>query len=159
MEGQLIPARNLLLSGFYSFIDAHYDKNEFNGVDLRSIPFLGTPKHKLSISGTYTSDLPPGIGDVSFTAQYSYQSRVFFATPLIPVVTDPRFGQPGYSLVNLHADWKNIFGRPFDLTGFVTNLTNKSYLIFENESYNVTGFSTGIYGEPRMFGFEGRYHF
>jgi len=33
------------------------------------------------------------------------------------------------------------------------------YKIFENDSYNTTGFASGIYGEPRTFGFEGRYHF
>jgi iron complex outermembrane receptor protein len=158
-EATIIPIPSLTLTGFYAYTDAYYTKNTFNGQNLVGIPFNNTPRNKMSITATYTFPVPPNVGDVSLSAQVSYQSKTYFAVPLIADDTDPSRGQDGYGLLNIHADWHYVFGLPLDLSGFGTNLTNRVYKIFENDSYNTTGFSTGIYGEPRMFGFEGRYHF
>jgi iron complex outermembrane receptor protein len=158
-EATIIPFPSLLLTGFYAYTDAYYTRNIFNGQNLVGIPFNNTPRNKMSITGTYTLPLPQDVGDVSLSVQVSYQSKTYFAVPLIANDTDPSRGQDGYGLLNLHADWHNVFGLPLDLSAFGNNLTNRVYKIFENDSYNTTGFSTGIYGEPLTFGFEGRYHF
>ncbi len=159
LEGTIIPIPSLVLTGFYAYTDAYYTSNTFNGQNLIGIPFNNTPRNKMSITGTYTFPLPPDVGDVSLSAQLSYQSKTYFAVPLIANDTDPSRGQDGYGLLNIHADWHNVFGLPLDLSGFGNNVTNRLYKIFENDSYNTTGFASGIYGEPRTFGFEGRYHF
>ena len=159
LEGQIIPLSGLTLSGFYSYTDPYYTQNEFNGIDLKGLPFHNTPKNKFSVSGTYEFPVPPGVGDVSVTLQYAYQSKTYFTVQLIQNDTDPQRGQTGYGLLNLHADWANVAGTHLTLSAFGNNLTNKVYKIFENDSYNITGFSSVVYGEPLTFGFEGRYTF
>jgi iron complex outermembrane receptor protein len=39
-----------------------------------------------------------------------------------------------------------------DLSLFVTNLTDKTYRTNVIQQYNATGYSTAIFGEPRMYG-------
>jgi outer membrane receptor protein involved in Fe transport len=62
---------------------------------------------------------------------------------------------PAYTVFNAHVTWSTVMGKPFDLTFYVTNLTNKTYL--SSIPLNVLelgnlGVKTGLYAPPRMFG-------
>lgn len=62
-------------------------------------------------------------------------------------------------MLNLRADWRNIAGGPIDIGAFLTNATNEDYLVFTNDLFSTFGFTSGVYGEPRMFGVSLRYNF
>jgi iron complex outermembrane receptor protein len=158
IEGLIEPVPGVTLSGFYAYTDPKYKENLFFGVDLRNVPFSGAPKHKFSVTGAYETEIG-GIGKFDISATYSYQTRVYFTEPLIPVNTDPQRGQKAYGLLNLSAGLHNVGGSPLDLSVFITNATNKTYKTFEYDSYDVIGSSHGLYGEPRMFGAELRFRF
>ena len=158
-EGTLIPVKNLELTGFYAYTDAYFTQNVFEGVDISSLPFTNTPRNKAAITARYDFEIPAHYGDFSLASTLSYQSRVFFREPLEPMSGDPQHGQAGYALLNVRGDWTSVFSTPVDASFFVTNLTGKTYKVFENDSYDSGGYSAALYGEPRMFGFELRYHF
>lgn len=162
LEATLIPVRGLTLSVFYSLIEAHYTKFNIPGPtgpeDLSQLPFPNSPKGKAGFNVRY--ETPEfSWGSVAVSGNYTYQSRVEFTVPLVPQFSDPQFGQNGYSLVNLRTDWNNVMGKPVDIGLFVNNLANKVYKIFEDATYPTAGFTSGSFGEPRMYGVEARYRF
>ena len=159
IEGQMRPVEGLSLSGSYSHLDARFIRNTFNGLDLRNIPFQGAPKNKFTITADYRTPIGASIGTLDLSATYSYQSRVFFAVPLVPVDHDPQAGQSGYGLLNLRASLENIGGSGVDVSVFANNLTNKAYKVFENDIYDLAGFSSALFGEPRTFGVSLGYRF
>ena len=159
LEGDIFLTKNVEISGYYNYTDAYYTNNSFGGVNLVNLPFSETPENKVSLTGRYIFDLPPRVGNASIAVTYAYQSRTYFPVELVAVDTNPMAAQSGYGTVNLHADWNEVFGLPIDISAFASNLTDKTYLIYENNSYDVVGFADGVWGEPRTFGFEGRYHF
>jgi iron complex outermembrane receptor protein len=163
LEATLIPTDWLNWSAFYAFTDAHYTENSYPGptgpVDVSHLPFSNTPKNKAGLSARVARQVGK-LGEFALSANVAYQSRVEFLIPIVPNLGDTQFGQNGYSLVNVRADWKDIAGRPIDFGVFVTNATNKLHKIFETNFYPTpVGITSGIYGEPRMIGAEIRYRF
>ncbi len=128
------------------------------------------PKHKLSVTGTYTLPLDESLGEVSVAATFTHTDKQFYSH------NDDRFvaglgvgpqallnfnpGQlPATNLLNLNANWKNVFGAPVDLSFFMTNVTKKKYWTAVSNSLPTTGVETFYLGEPRMWGFRLRYKF
>jgi len=119
-------------------------------------PLAYSPKHKLSITGTYTLPLDKSIGDISVGATYTYQSKQFATTgeKTISLLNGlPNLGLlPHYALVNLNLNWKGVAGSPVDLALFATNVTNKAYRVSVGSGLGSAGFENALYGQPRMFG-------
>ena len=87
---------------------------------------------------------------VNYTYQTSYRNLD---------VLDPDVRVPAYGLLNLSAGWERIMGTPIDLELYARNVTNKLYVIGMGNYYYSLGFTTNVYGEPRMFGGSLTYHF
>ena len=66
---------------------------------------------------------------------------------------------PGYELVNMRAEWKNIRGSEVSLSAFVTNLLKKEYYVGGQSNGPSGGFNAVMPGRPRMFGMELRVDF
>jgi hypothetical protein len=64
-----------------------------------------------------------------------------------------------YDDVDLRVDWKGIQQGPFDASLFVTNLLNAQYGTGGIAVFYAAGFSTYVWSEPRMYGFQLKYHF
>lgn len=130
-----------------TFIDAE-TKNNFSGYPL---PY--SPKHKLTLTANYDRDMGEA-GELGLNATYSIQSSYRNLDAF-----DPDIVIKGYSLLSLSAGWKNIYGSNIDLDIFATNVLNKLYRIGGGNYYYSIGFSTSMYGEPRMVGAKLTYHF
>ncbi|HLG87125.1 MAG TPA: TonB-dependent receptor [Alphaproteobacteria bacterium] len=155
-DGQLIPFQGLEFSGSYSYDYANYDGpvliptvGSFTG-----IPYPAVPRNQLSITGRYHLPIDESYGDLSVAAVWSHRSHDQFATD-----NSPEGSRPGYSLLDLRLDWNSIMGRPFDLSFFVTNVTDKVYTLGVYDLYNTTGTVSDVLGEPRMFGVQVKYRF
>jgi iron complex outermembrane receptor protein len=61
--------------------------------------------------------------------------------------------------LNLNADWRSMFGRPFDLSFFMTNVTNEHHILFPDGAWNTIGAEGGHPNLPRMFGFRVKFRF
>jgi iron complex outermembrane recepter protein len=140
----------------YSYMDAYYQRYVTPlGQDLTSLPYAFAPRDKGSATARLRLPIPPAAGALWVGADFSYQDRVFAGFTSI----DPGSYMPSYGLVGIRADWENIWGRPFDLSAFATNVTNKIYRITNEDLYSTIGTSITTYGPPRMFGASVRYQF
>ena len=165
-ESTFVPNENVQISAFYSYTDASYDKfilpqSIFNGVPILPVdhagdPFAFTPKHKVGLTGQFFIPIDPALGAPTFTAQWYWQSKVWF-TDLSDF--EPDAFQNGYGLVNLRLDWNNFLGTDMDAAAFVNNVTDKTYKVGANALLHLTGTSASFYGPPRMWGVELRYRF
>ncbi|MBV9512085.1 MAG: TonB-dependent receptor plug domain-containing protein [Caulobacteraceae bacterium] len=156
------------LSMFYSYTDAHYDRFFIPAVpaafpgqmeNVSSMPFSAVPKHKVGANLRYTLPIDRSAGIISVSGIWSYQSRMTFSDINID---EPESFEKGYSLVNLRADWRGIGGHPIDAAVFVDNLANTDYRVGVNAFLSPhvgAGVASSLYGPPRMWGVEFRYHF
>jgi iron complex outermembrane receptor protein len=158
-QGTILPFKNLSLSGFFSYIDAHFSTT-VPGATTAGRQLRNTPKYKFGFSGSYTLPLEEKIGKITLFADYSHQSSAFF---------DNRGGGPanggaiiesipGYGLLNGRIAWDRVMDSNLDIAAFATNITNKTYVV---GGYPITslGMQAFVYGEPRMYGASLKYHF
>jgi iron complex outermembrane recepter protein len=118
-------------------------------------PLALSPKNRLSLTGTYTLPLDESIGKIAVGATYVYTDDYVMSRS-----TAPQFQvSPSSNLLNLNATWSNVMGRPFDLSFFMTNVTNEEMLFAVNNAYNSFGMESGFINEPRMYGFRLKYYF
>ncbi len=161
----LVQFGRLTLTLNYAYIDAKYKRypgtitdylgNTFNRVDT---PFTGTPEHQLTIGARVIAVESPTIGEIAFSGDYYRQSSVVLDDEFL---ADPeRLGKvKGYGNLNLRADWKRVMGSPVDLAVFGRNVTDHTHLVGTSNLLNALGTLTGIYNEPRTYGFEARITF
>jgi len=150
-----------------------------NPLDHKGDPFAYTPKNKLGFTPRLRIGLDPSVGTLYLSGTLYWQDEVWFTdlsdiettcsafsrpafvggpyTCLAPGGDAPR--QRSYTLVNLRADWDNMFGSPFDAAVFVNNVTDETYRVGANALIHLTGTSASIYGPPRMWGIELRARF
>lgn len=127
----------------------------FEPVAVAGGPLSFAPKHRLTITGTYSLPVPAEIGEVSVGATFTYTSRQFISANTLP---EYQYLPPSYVL-NLNVNWDEAFGQPVDLSVFVTNVTDKVYPLTISGSYSGSGAEFVTYAPPRMFGVRARYRF
>jgi iron complex outermembrane receptor protein len=110
----------------------------------------------VTVSGTYTLPLDKSIGEISFGATFTHTDK----TPAVSQAISPNFYVlKASNLLDLNANWRNIAGRPIDLTFFMTNVTNEERVLFPGGAYGTIGADGGHLNQPRMWGFRLRYSF
>jgi len=170
-EGTLIPVQGLTLALNYAYTDARYRHLPTDAYTNPTTPctslslgvgfcsknaFGFTPRNKVGLSFDYQLPIDPSVGVISFGGTWSYQSKEWLTTTSN---NDPRAVQPAYSLLDLRAEWHQIYGHPIDLSFFMTNVTNKIYLAGTDDLESQLGDDANIYAPPRMFGFGIKYRF
>ncbi|HUD30629.1 MAG TPA: TonB-dependent receptor [Novosphingobium sp.] len=114
-----------------------------------------SPKHRLTLTGSYTLPLDDSIGRISFGATYVYTS-----SQVLSLATAPQFrNAPPSNLLNLNANWNDVLGAPIDASFFMTNVTNEKFPLNVNNAYASFGMESQIVNEPRMYGFRLKYRF
>ncbi|MBV1691832.1 TonB-dependent receptor [Novosphingobium sp. G106] len=140
-------------------------------------PLSLSPKHRVTLTGTYTLPVSEHLGRISLSATYVYTSAQYFSraddafvpfldgtnsvqlrTANIPL-WDANLGRlPATNLVNLNLNWNEFLGQPIDLSAFVTNVTNQIYPVATGSTLS-QGYETAIFGAPRMWGIRIKYRF
>jgi iron complex outermembrane receptor protein len=154
VQTTLRPTPSLTVTGFYSYLDARYRKYIFDTLDLSGTRLPFAPKNKVGASIRYQFPLPEAVGVVSAGATYSYIGN-FRGND----VDQPGNIRGDYSTVDATLDWDHVAGSNFSASLFVTNLTDKLYAQQSAVFYNSIGYTSAIYGEPRMYGVRLRYAF
>ena len=122
--------------------------------------FTLSPKHKLTLTATYTLPLDESVGKVSFAATLVHTSKQISNGSVPSTINGIPLGSiPAYDLVNLNLDWKGIAGSPVDAAFFVTNLTKKVYPVNTGGGWNSSGIGDWLLGVPRMYGMRLRINF
>lgn len=168
---------NLEISGYLSYVDPKTTEwKQFTGnatfgtVDLSYRPFGYTSLKNAGITVDYKLPLDSSIGTVKLRADASFHSEweadnrqaglvglaagVNGAIPTVQGFT--MVERAGYGILNLRADWQRPFGSPIDLGLFVTNATDRAYILGGSA---VNGVVTAPIAPPRMFGIELSYKF
>jgi iron complex outermembrane recepter protein len=118
-------------------------------------PLSLSPKHRLSLTGTFTIPVDESLGHISIGATYVYTSK-----QIASLATPTAFGiMPHNHLINLNLEWSNFLKKPVDLSAFVTNLTNEEFPLNVNNAFGSFGLESQIVNEPRMWGLRARFHF
>ncbi|PEQ11948.1 hypothetical protein B2G71_14295 [Novosphingobium sp. PC22D] len=112
-----------------------------------------SPKHKLSVTPSYTLPLDESMGSLSVSATWTYTSKQ-------TAQADSPFGiLPSSEVLNANLNWNSVAGSPIDFSVFATNLTNEKYPVFIGGSWNSTGSESLILGQSRMYGARLRWNF
>lgn len=158
------PNFNLSFTG--SYIDAKFTEGSIPGtppgtyplgadipledVDITGNRLTRAPKYQFYTRAEYTKNV--GDYDLSLSAAYRYQSRIFF---LESNQTAPTYQQPGWGQVDLRLTATGV-DNGITMSLFLTNLTNKRVL---TQVASYSGLPQGIPNEPRKFGIQLRYNF
>jgi iron complex outermembrane receptor protein len=161
-EGTVIPFKDLEMTASWSYTHARYDKFLIpQGIGLpslneRDLPYPFTPKNKFGFSGRYHLPFVPSEdGDLSVQASYVHTGRIQYSTADI----EPYGSEPGYGLVDLNVDWTDVMGQPFDVSFFMSNVTDTLAKVGNVGIYKTQGYVDAIYNEPQMWGFRVKYRF
>jgi iron complex outermembrane recepter protein len=119
-------------------------------------PLSLSPKNKISVTGTYTLPLPSTLGPISFGATFTHTDA---NRALSPIASPLLYEIPAVNDLNVNADWRSVYGKPFDLSFFMTNVTNEEHLLFPDGAWGTIGAEGGHPDLPRMFGFRVKVHF
>jgi iron complex outermembrane receptor protein len=143
-----------------AYTDAFYTNNlgvAYGGGELHYGPFGDVSRLSGSLFGQVRLPTPQEWGDMSVRADVYAQSYEYFSN-LANTLT-PGTKLPGYSILNLRYDWKNVFGTKLTASAFARNTLNRAYYT-GGESFGVDfGLNAAAPGEPRTYGGELSYRF
>ena len=172
VSGTVTPLQGLRLEASYTYLEtklktlslaATAPDSPYNigASQAPGDPLAFAPNNKFTVAGSYTLPIDPSVGRVLLGVTFVYEDPV-----LTNYSTRDRQGKldgysyvPSRSLLNVNANWNDIYHKNVDLELFATNVTQKQYYSVFAPLLPIVGFTTGIIGEPRMFGARLRYHF
>jgi iron complex outermembrane receptor protein len=135
------------------YTDATYDKSS----PFFGIPFSQTPKWTYNLSSTLKLPSPEGDGHMSVTGSYSHTSSILITDAAVPAGS--KYIAPGYGLLSARLSYEHIAGSGVHAALFATNLLNQDYVLAGTPFYTNLGFTSYVYGPPRMYGIEVGYSF
>ena len=163
LDAEISPVRALTLGVNGAYTDSYYS-------DGRGVALLGgipttlhygpagdTSRWSGSVFGEVHLPTPEALGPMSLRAEFYGQSYEYFSN-LASTLT-PGTQLPGYAIVNLRYDWKNVFGTSLTVSAFAKNVGNKGYYT-GGEAFGVDfGINNASPAEPRTYGAELNYRF
>jgi iron complex outermembrane recepter protein len=171
IETSISPFKGFTLDANYTYLDTRIQQlNKFvtpvgslyviDGAQRVGDPLALSPKNKATLTGSYLLPLDQSLGKISVAATFAHTDRQVtnYSDRNLPALANLDY-IPSTDLLNLNLNWEGISGTPFDVSFFVTNVTDKHYYSFIPGIGVATGFETAILGEPRMYGARIRYHF
>jgi iron complex outermembrane receptor protein len=126
-----------------------------NSTAAEGDPLALSPKNTVTVTGTYTLPLDESIGKVSIGATFTHIDANRAESPL----ASPLYLIKAENQLNVNAEWRDVMGKPFDLSFFMTNVTNQGRILFPGSGFQTIGSDGGPVNPPRMWGFRLRYHF
>jgi iron complex outermembrane receptor protein len=164
VDATLTPTPGLTFAAFASYNDAKYtevgtppilsSRNAFPGRP-EDTAFPYAPALTMGGSVSYETTLSGNAGSIAFNLDAYRASRIYFT----PFKTDKVLSQPAYAVANARIDWQDIGGSPVTLGLYARNLFNAEYAVGGANTATSAGFASVFYGEPRMYGIQGRVKF
>jgi iron complex outermembrane receptor protein len=175
LDAAVIPFEGLTLSGTWAYLDASYKISKFDPATIPAAcpanvlttrplataicphdPLPQSPKHTVRAQVSYDLPLSEDIGKITLSGDMYYVTDAYVNGRYVVAGT-----VPAYTIYNANIRWASVFGKPFDISLFMNNVTNKLYLtsIDGTMAIGEMGASKGLYGPPRMYGMSVRYSF
>ncbi len=161
LEVTFLPTENLEIDGSLAVVFPKFTDFPTALGNLKANAFGQIPMHQYTVGMRYTLPFVDSIGRITAGADYYYQTHIYFTTTAEGPGYGPYAsqGQSGYGLTNFRLDWTAIMQSQFDASFYVNNAFATKYLNFGIQLYNSLGSNIATIGDPRVFGFELRYHF
>ncbi|TQV84660.1 TonB-dependent receptor [Exilibacterium tricleocarpae] len=145
-------SRGLAVQAGAGYLDGRYTELDPGVAVDRNKELVRTPRWNIYMSGRYRWGLGE-YGSVQFSLDASYKSKVYHDPTNVEAIA-----QGGLTLVNTALGWQDAGGR-LGAEVFVTNLTDKTYLLSGSTELAASGGSEGHYARPREWGLRLSYHF
>ncbi|ATE63910.1 TonB-dependent receptor [Rhizorhabdus dicambivorans] len=145
---------NFSVTGFYSYTKVKILSGGAVSNIGPEIAQRGTPKTQAGFTATVSPPMSEDVGKLNLIGNLTWRSKNRLDDFELSGT------QPAFALVNLRAELNDIGGSKASVAFFVNNFTNEVYrigvlgLVAEG-----LGFSSSVYGEPRMYGVEVGYKF
>ena len=120
-------------------------------------PYADTPRASGALYASVRLPAPEAWGSMKFRADLYAQTGMYFSQNANQLTPNTKI--PGYGLVNLGYDWKEVFGSKVSVSAFAKNLLQKEYYSGGLSIAASLGANSGAIGQPRMYGFEVSYDF
>ena len=138
------PVDGLYLSTFATYLDSKVKDVTLPGGRVADTRMPQAPK--LSVGGLARYEMPVGEGKLALQTDWKYDSSQYFSTFNAPVDR-----QAGRVIGNARISYTSG-DRNWELAGFVTNLTDKHYKLYNLDLSGPFGFTQQTYARPRWFG-------
>ena len=153
------PFAYLSISGAVNYTEPKYTNfvDPTSQAQLAGLPFAQSPKWSGDLSAVVDLPSPEPHGKLSLALNYAYTGSTLIADAQI--VPGSKYVAPGYGLLGARFSYKNIGNSGAAVDLYVKNALNKDYVLAGTPFYTSLGFTSYVYGEPRMYGIELRYDF
>lgn len=168
---EYLPLDWLQLNAGWSFVEASYTSFAFPTVgeipsqDLKGSTPAQVPKDTITASAKLIWPLPSTVGNVTSTLSMYHRSQTNFLdifnncnVQTNECLQPSANTAPAYTVFDFSTFWNGVFGSHVDLTGYVKNVGDKHYVIFQSAQASL-GYAATTWGEPRTFGVGIRYNF
>jgi iron complex outermembrane receptor protein len=135
------PFGGFVLSGAYAYTDARFDVFDDNGVDRSGNRISRTPRHKVTVSPSYTTAV--GGMEATVALDYRYESLIYDDNSNLP----PEI-RPATNFVDARLVLEKIADR-VSVSVWGKNLTDERTRIFQSV---FLGANFGTYNPPRTYG-------
>jgi iron complex outermembrane receptor protein len=166
VDGAIKPFKGMQIDASYAYLDTKLESFttpplpvyylSLNTEATLGGPLALAPKNRITVTGTYTLPLDESAGRVSlgatFTHTDSQRGHSDVTSPLLGVL-------PASDLLNVNVDWNSVMNSRFDLSFFMTNVTDEHNLLFTGGAWQTLGSDGGHPEVPQMWGFRVKYHF
>ncbi len=159
IDGDFAPFDWLRIGGSGAYTDAQYTSPDVDLFGQKYVfnSYADTPRWSGDGFAQVFLPMKSGWGDASVRGDIYAQTIQYFSNTNFTNTPGTRL--PSYALINMHADWNDMFGTKFSLAAFVNNLADRRYYVGGFPSGTILGINTAVPGMPRMFGFSGSYRF
>ena len=156
MEATLLPYKGVEISPHASYIFPKYGSypTSFSPLGTET-PFLYVPKWSYGITGTYHLPVDESLGDIAVSATYSWYGHQYDSVSPGEIYLI----EPSYELLDVRVDWTDVLSYPVDVSFFMKNALDTTYVQGAVPIYTQLGFTSLTYNPPRMFGFNVKYRF
>jgi outer membrane receptor protein involved in Fe transport len=170
LTAEFLPVDWLQLNAGWTFVEASYTSFAFPTVgevpsrDLKGTTPAQVPKNTITASARLIWPVPSTVGGLSSTLSLYHRSETNFQdifnncnVQTNECLRPTSNTAPAYTVLGFSTFWNGVFGSHVDLTGYVKNVTDKHYIVFQSAQASL-GYATTSFGEPRTFGIGIRYN-
>ena len=151
LELQIRPGRGLYLSGFLTRLDTKVRDIALPSGRLADRVMPQAPS--LSLGGLVRYEFAAGPGVLALQSDWKYDSFQYFSAFNAPIDREP-----GRVVGNVRLSY-TADGEHWEFAGFINNVTNKEYRVYNLDLSSSFGSSQQTYSRPRWFGGSVKYSF
>lgn len=153
VDGNIGLAGWLEVGGAFAYTDARFTNPAavVGNLNFTFGPYADAPKYTGSAYARASTDIGDA-GTLALRGEICAQSSCYYSN--LNDTLRPLTKIDGYQIVNLRAEWAEMFGSKVSTSVYVNNLTKEKYYVGGIALGQLSGTNATIPGAPRMYGFD-----